>query len=1333
MGGVTNHRHSYLQRATLLLLLIAAMFVPQMLLAQTATQPTNGDGSADNPYQITTAEELAWFRDKVNSTNGDNSPKLCAKLMNDISLSSVCHAASNDKEELSWTPISTAASYYQNWGGTFDGNGKAISDLYINAKQEKVGLFGTIYGGCVKNLTIKNANVTNTGNQYTGILVGYADKATIQNIVVDALSSVSFLVERAVATVGGIAGALGGDIQNCENHAKVKSDAANTGGICGQLGTAYNQGTIKGCYNDGVVTGTEGVAGIVGYVVKGNIEDCANYAKITGNMTTAGIAGHFASGELKNVFSNGNVESKFGMSSGMLVAVGSFYVDGLIAYDSDATLIYDGNKKETQPFGKDDIPSTKATGFSKDILATGSITYLLQQFAGEGIIWGQNLYNTQKAYPILGSTSKVYASGNVTYKCSGTLGIGDVYTIFTNTQPTTKGTFKITHGNMTHHPAVAVQCLTDGQKEYYECEDCHKYYSDAECTTELKDVVITALGHDYYGEKDVCSRCRTKIPLAKLGNNIIKIDRTPGNYAKIIGFNLWKYVVPASGTLEVTAIGSNSVTGILCNSSKDKELRRDYDSGEGNNFKFYYDVKKGETYYIGARQYSGIAIDGDYTLSIKLNGTDCVMPEGLTGSGTAEAPYELKTAEHLKWFADYVNGLHNVDIHPEACAKLADNINLSSECHPASDGQEELSWNPISSSSSVYWKGTFDGNGKTLSNLYIKTSQTHAGLFGSISSGTIKDLTIENAQVNNIDSYNYCSGIVVGYANGATIQNVKTDEQSSITAKENTGGIAGRFTGSLLNCENHAVVNLTSSSGGGICGKLDNSTSQMKGCTNWGEIQGGEKGKQIGGLVGTLTSGTIELCANYATISGASQIGGIVGYAAQGTIKNVFTYGDVIAFGFSENISAGFVVGFCQAPNDVTAASPVFYNREATFTINKEAKDNTVGGVNKLATGHDVMEGFTKAEFLSGKVAYKLNNGVTDGTQAWYQKLNRGGEAYPTPIKAEGKTVYEATGTECDGTAVVGEFYANTLVYNEPHDYQETQLSSGVYAFICTDCKSYQSDKRFIKNFSGEGKDLEVTEVSDGVYKKEELTLNDGETYYSPTKFTVENLTYNRNFSGTEGKWQALYVPFAFDCADLNDSYEVANIDNFHEYEQKDGSTKVVLEVKKLTAGTLKPLRPYVIRLKEGGDATQTIFNGNKTIELVPSASKYIDCSSTARYYKFTGILEAKQGFTVNQDYALQNGKLILASANAKVKAQRWYLTATDREGNTDQQMAKLQSIDIQVIDEGEATGIKDIYVTTETEARQSSRHGIYDLQGRKLDKEPTSGIYIKDGKKWVK
>lgn len=162
---------------TMLMLVMAILMPYGWAWAQTPKRPAKGNGDVENPFQISTAAELAWFRDYVNE-NYDN-VKSSAKLTADIDLSDFCHAADDSKIEKSWEPIGNSNKKYQ---GTFDGNNKTITNLYINASQNNMGLFGYASGSTIKNLTFEYANVTNT-EPYTGILVGKAVKgSTFQNI-----------------------------------------------------------------------------------------------------------------------------------------------------------------------------------------------------------------------------------------------------------------------------------------------------------------------------------------------------------------------------------------------------------------------------------------------------------------------------------------------------------------------------------------------------------------------------------------------------------------------------------------------------------------------------------------------------------------------------------------------------------------------------------------------------------------------------------------------------------------------------------------------------------------------------------------------------------------------------------------------------------------------------------------------------------------------------------------------------------------------------------------------------------------------------------------------
>ena len=249
------------------LLLVAAMAMPKMAWAEvTTSQPKNGDGSAMSPYEITTAAELAWFRDHVNAGNRT----ACARLEADIDMSSVCHAA-NESEgvaELSWEPISDWSKVSASgkfWYGTFDGNNKTISNLYINTTAQRSGLFGYITNkdaserGSVKNIKFENVSVTSSAYGL-GVLAGQAINTDISGITVNSGTV------NGTEYCGGIVGYLGGSsLSGCINKIDIvggsSDDNTNIGGI---VGSAEGSCSITNCANYGDVKGNRMVGGIAG-------------------------------------------------------------------------------------------------------------------------------------------------------------------------------------------------------------------------------------------------------------------------------------------------------------------------------------------------------------------------------------------------------------------------------------------------------------------------------------------------------------------------------------------------------------------------------------------------------------------------------------------------------------------------------------------------------------------------------------------------------------------------------------------------------------------------------------------------------------------------------------------------------------------------------------------------------------------------------------------------------------------------------------------------------------------------------------------------------------
>ena len=1192
-----------------MLLLVMAILMPYGG-AWAQTQPSKGDGKVGNPYIITKAEELAWFRDQVNS--GQYS--ICAKIADNvevIDMSTVCHAAdkSQNLEEKSWVPIGNRNIIkYQ---GTFDGNGKTITNLYINANQKYMGLFGYTYQSTIKNLTFENANVTNTQSN-TGILVGKAGYgSTLQNIKISKTCQI-----KGGNYTGGIAGELDGNAYNCVNYTTVQG-IKSVGGLFGRYSRKGN--SITACANYGNVTASSDmVGGLVGYYSSGTIQDCANYGDVKGTYRVAGMAGFVSEGKVQNVFSYGNVSATDNTQEvGMAFGYSSKGVtEGMVAYYSGAKLTVNSQEQTVKAFGSGNLSEDNATGFTKDQLKSGVVAYLLQQNASSEAKWGQNLANDGDSYPVIGSEHTVYSDNSLVNCMTYEIVSGS----FTNN--TTSSAIKYQHGQtINHHVATDATCTEAATKEYWQCQDCLRTYSDSQLTEELTDVTIAekpALGHDN-NEDGYCKRCQ-----------------------------------------------------------------------------HYVAVKPS--------QESGV--------------------------------YLIAKPCHLAWFRDYVNGTI-VDegevsgtTHPYASAMLTADIDLKNYCHAAEDGKELLSWLPIGNDNNR-WKGNMDGQGHTISNLYIKTAQNHVGLFGFTEGATIQDLIFDYAKVENVSTTGtktMYTGILAGYAYASTnspahIKGIKTTNNCTVIGQEDTGGIVGSAKINLENCENRSSVKGTRLVGG-IAGSC--TERNIKRCTNYGTVE--NDGSYIGGIIGYAYVTSIEDCANYGKITSTGwYAGGIAGSTLKNSsIQNVFSYGDVT----NTNGSSGIIIGYVGGT--LTGKGIVAYNKEAL--LNNSSENIKIVGTGSLAFEDgkeeaDVVKAFTQQQIKSGEVALALNDNKTSGDLSWYQKLGENGDAYPVLKSTGDNTVYH--GKECDK---ITDVYTNdNSIFGEdgavPHVFEMAGHpdANGLYGDVCINCNANNENIKYIKDFCGIlGNNLKLT-YADGKYTAKAVTLTDGEAYNSPVDIEVADFKYIRTFDAY--KWQSLYVPFRMSLEQLtSNGLNVATPVDIEVVNE----TITRLNVQKLKSGFSKANYPSLIMCESDGEKTIELAD----VTLSASKEKFIDCMSITRKYVFNGVYQANKNLASNSEdainYIIKDGGLVLRTDDDVPAPQSWYMNVTIREnpfGGADEPLSSdAKTMPIYVIGEGYATGIENVNT-----AEEHILHGIYDLQGRKLSQEPESGIYIKDGKKYVK
>ena len=243
---------------------------------------------------------------------------------------------------------------------------------------------------------------------------------------------------------------------------------------------------------------------------------------------------------------------------------------------------------------------------------------------------------------------------------------------------------------------------------------------------------------------------------------------------------------------------------------------------------------------------TGGTVDGSITMLYTV-GNNTVYMDGL---GTAAYPYQISTADQLKLFRDIVNGSNGQTQNCGACAVLTAAIDLNNE-----------PWTPIGNfteGNQIYYEGTFDGNGHTISGLNVTGNFKYAGLFGAVKDGTIKNLTVAgNVSPSNIQ---HIVGSIVGYASNAAIEN----------------------------CSNHcSVTGHTADIVGGIAG-FNVDDAKIIDCYNVGTICSAEFVEVGGGIVGHNT-GTISNCYNVGTVSipNSTSVGEIVGNN-YGTVENCY-------------------------------------------------------------------------------------------------------------------------------------------------------------------------------------------------------------------------------------------------------------------------------------------------------------------------------------------------------------------------------------------------------------------------------------------------------------
>ena len=319
---------------------LAASLVPVSVFADgtevwdgsVAESFAGGKGTKDDPYQIATGSQLAYFAKRVNAEEyGEKYADTYFELTEDIDL--------GGKE---WTPVGETVAdlimgghEYFVFSGNFDGNGYTIKNLTIGTETspysgDVCGLFGAT-SGTIEDVVLENVSINYVGGNHSsgygfrmgGALVGYSMgdivNCTVIGLDMKAGSDGSYV---ALNSIGGLVGIQDGG--TTVSHSRVSGkieESTKKGNVGGFVGTLAKGSSAKYCGADVSVEVTGNGRGIAvgGFVGIGNgvtidetlIENCYATGNITGAEYAGGFVGNISGLNISNCYAKGDVSNSF--------------------------------------------------------------------------------------------------------------------------------------------------------------------------------------------------------------------------------------------------------------------------------------------------------------------------------------------------------------------------------------------------------------------------------------------------------------------------------------------------------------------------------------------------------------------------------------------------------------------------------------------------------------------------------------------------------------------------------------------------------------------------------------------------------------------------------------------------------------------------------------------------------------------------------------------------------------------------------------------------------------------------------------------------------------
>lgn len=813
-------------------------------------------------YHITMPSELKWLADRVNEGNNFSAETFI--LDNDIDL--------NNKP---WVPIGDGTSLTHYFAGTFDGSGYTIKNVFTSDKTRELNaLFGWVSAAMIKNLTVDGIRSVGNAVSMTPIaksagIVGNASSVTLDNVSVrNAEISGYYYAGGLIAYAADSHEII---IKNCSvNNTVVKGN--NAGGLIGALETvsgstaAYGKiinssfsGTVNSQDASQITVSLGGLVGKAGYNKADKslmIENSYSIGSVSNSITAASGTSVNVGGIIGYSGTNLLINNVYSVKAPQNTASGNANIGSIGGFVND---VYGKMQKvytiESQLNTVGNTPSFSVIKMSDEDMKKASFAALLN--ADAAAIEGAQNWQSRNDYPTFtnGSTTVVTIQQENQYLKQGEkIKLNVKITPYISSQNIQfMWSISPNTDSITVNEAGEVNVSKDAPVHSSAVVTMHAYL-DGELLNEDQitvyviesDPIITSLKIKDYGVIETGESIQLLLETEPKN-----IDTSNAIWTIQSGFD--KASITPTGMLTTTKAGTIVVRVNLNGVIAEKSL----------------------TIKLGSK-WDGITIEEPEIIDKEI--------------------YITKPSE-LAWLAQETNNgdMKGFDGHNII---LMNSLDLN-----------EQDWTPIGTEVSPF-RGNFNGNYKTISNLYLKDKfkftgdGRNAGLFGTASNAEFNNLIIDNTNINaifsgnendyastsfgmsgtlaaqlinnssiesiiirdsNISSNGFTGGLV-GSINDSEIKNSSFEGQ--INGRDQAAGLAAKVNNTLmLNCSVTADISLMPrswSSAGGIAGECSGGNVQIINSYYQGTIKINNNGSPFalgGGILGSLYGGT-EVTSN---------------------------------------------------------------------------------------------------------------------------------------------------------------------------------------------------------------------------------------------------------------------------------------------------------------------------------------------------------------------------------------------------------------------------------------------------------------------------------------